>query len=385
MVGTNMYNQSEINPNVWVKLTNADGFADDCELRGTTTLPTEEKLFSRGCQLKIEDNATLFLNSADDGEAPSWVQIGGSSFTLNGLTGAVFIQPGSGIDVQVSGQNITISNTAPTVQALIGSTSGITSNPTPGGTQETWFGYQAGQAGASTDQTVMIGIQAGSGASTASRMVAIGVSAGSGASSATDSVMIGQNAGYTAANAQLSTFVGPAAGYLATSADHSTFIGGQAGIQASGATYSFFGGYQAGKAASAATESVIIGSNAGESATNANGSVFIGRNAGFAAGNAANTIAIGKYAGYFDAVDNTVSGSSILIGNSTSTGGFQDSIALGYNATNTRSGQLMLSSGITKVHLAIEAYIDAAAAITAGLVSGDWYYNTTDDKLTLIP
>ncbi|HUC88727.1 MAG TPA: hypothetical protein VMR49_01715, partial [Candidatus Paceibacterota bacterium] len=67
------------------------------------------------------------------------------------------------------------------------------------------------------------------------------------------------------------------------------------------------------------TNTVFIGINAGQNATSAASSIFIGNNAGLN-----------------DLVDNvTIPGTSILIGDNTSTGGFQNSIAIGAGAVNT--------------------------------------------------
>lgn len=136
-VGTNMYNQSDINPNVWVKLTNADGFADDCELRGTTTLPSDLGLFSRGCQLKIEDNATLYLNSAADGLFPTWVQIGGSGIGGTIADGQIafgaFMQPNTIAgtdDLKWDGTTFTIGTNVYAIQSNNGQSTQNVTNAT---------------------------------------------------------------------------------------------------------------------------------------------------------------------------------------------------------------------------------------------------------------
>ncbi|HEY0980159.1 MAG TPA: tail fiber domain-containing protein, partial [Candidatus Paceibacterota bacterium] len=90
----------------------------------------------------------------------------------------------------------------------------------------------------------------------------------------------------------------------------------------------------------------FIGTYAGLFATDASYSNFIGYNAGNTAVSASNSIFIGQGAGGGDSVDNTADPDdfSILIGKSTSTGGFSNSIALGGSATNTAANQLMIGS-----------------------------------------
>jgi hypothetical protein len=139
----------------------------------------------------------------------------------------------------------------------------------------------------------------------------LGVGAGDGGASSVETVFIGTNTGSGATNAFGSTFVGFGAGYLASEAGSATFIG----------------------------------QTAGEEATNATGSVFIGASAGSTATNASGSIFIGSGAGSTDTVDNfSTGGTSILIGDGTSTGGFSNSIALGSRAFNTASNQFVLGS-----------------------------------------
>ncbi len=76
MTGTNFYTQSTINSNVWIKFATTEGLVDDCELRGTTTLPTEADMFSQGCTLKVKSTGNLFINNAADGLAPIWNSFG---------------------------------------------------------------------------------------------------------------------------------------------------------------------------------------------------------------------------------------------------------------------------------------------------------------------
>ncbi len=193
---------------------------------------------------------------------------------------------------------------------LIGSTSGITVTGTPIVTTETWLGYQAGQNGGSTNNSVYLGRQAGDNADSAA----------------------------------YSVFIGPEAGKNATSSNGAVFIGSTAGLGANNAGASVFLGNTAGQGALNASNALMAGYSAGMSATNAEGSVFLGIQSGSGATNAARAIFIGYQAGNGDTVNNLAGGASILIGNATSTGGFQNSIALGREATNTAANQFMIGA-----------------------------------------
>ncbi len=170
--------------------------------------------------------------------------------------------------------------------------------------------------------------------STLSSETWLGVSAGGSNASSAATVFIGENAGDSATNASNATFIGASAGASATNANASTFIGPFAGASATNASNATF-----------------IGSNSGTLATNASGSTFIGPQSGYLASNAANSIFIGKAAGNEDLVNNTISGSSILIGNGSSTGGFSNSIALGTGATNTASNQFLVDDLYTQFNI----------------------------------
>lgn len=163
----------------------------------------------------------------------------------------------------------------------------------------------------------------------------------------------GKQAGFGATNAFNSNFIGAGAGYDATFAAYSNFFGLQAGSGAAFADYSNFIGYQSGNNATNANVSNFIGYQSGDSATDAEYSTFIGSQAGQSAITANNSIFIGNGAGIADTVDNSLNGTSILIGDDTSTGGFSNSIALGKGATNTSTNQLMIGSTTSPINTLI--------------------------------
>lgn len=261
---------------------------------------------------------------------------------------------------------------------LIGSTSGVSNIQSPGVSTETWVGDQAGANGASTYYSVFIGVQAGDGASSATGSRFIGYKAGFNAQSAGQSNFLGEEAGSGATNAAHSNFLGYRTGLSATGAHHSNFFGLYTGYTATNAYNSNFVGYAAGFNATAANDAVFIGTGPGNTATNAAYSIFIGSDAGYHATNAAHGIFLGYRAGYNDTVNNTVAGTSILIGDNTSTGGFSDSIAIGKAATNTAANQLMIGSTTSYIDI---TRINGSSSTQCTITTGTGIACTSDERV----
>ena len=191
---------------------------------------------------------------------------------------------------------------------------------------------------------------------------------GAGTPSVNDSLFFGQNAGSSATSANFSIFLGQSAGSSGSSADSANFIGSYAGYQATSAENSNFLGYSAGYQASAASNSNFIGYGAGYTATNAAYSSFIGQSAGYGATNAGYAVFIGYNAGFNDTVNSPNNlGSPILIGHSTSTGGFSRSIAIGNSATNTANNQLVFG-GSSSANQAISSVFFGSGALATSPV-----------------
>ena len=166
--------------------------------------------------------------------------------------------------------------------------------------------------------------------------------AGVGATNADNSNFFGDSAGQNSTNANNSNFFGRFAGNSAINANNSNFLGFVAGARATNAANSNFIGRSAGSDAINSSSSNFIGNGAGSQATNAANANFIGNNAGAFAVNARDSVFIGSNAGLLDTVNNTLGGTSILIGSNTGTGGFSNSIALGANAFNTKTNQFLV-------------------------------------------
>lgn len=223
-------------------------------------------------------------------------------------------------------------------------------------------GYQAENAFASQ----FIGSRAGYQATNAYDSQFIGNRAGYKAVEAESSVFIGDDSGKDATYAYLSTFVGSMSGMGATNASDSTFVGQSAGWLANNANDSTFLGLSAGEQALNSSYSVFLGQSAGRYASNAKNSQFLGYKAGYNAVNANKSLFLGEFAGNNDTVNNSVnSGTSILIGNSTNTGGFSNSIALGTSAVNTASNQFLIAPAYTKLSIGGVNYVVPTAQATA--------------------
>lgn len=186
----------------------------------------------------------------------------------------------------------------------------------------------------------------------------LGENAGNSASNAQFSNFLGNFAGFNAANVFNANFLGLSAGSGAISASDSNFFGASAGQNAINASSSNFLGNFAGGNATSASHSNFLGNSAGEGATNASNATFIGQNAGRSDGvvagsqNSNNSIFIGTNSGYTSAdwsLNNSTGGTSILIGDDTSTGGHSNSIALGKGATNTATNQFMVGSSSSRI------------------------------------
>lgn len=245
--------------------------------------------------------------------------------------------------------------------SLIGSTS-------TSGT-ETWLGDGAGSSGGSSAHTAFIGTNAGTNASGANQSIFIGNYSGASASDAFDSIFLGSYAGYVASDASQSNFFGSAAGYLATNASHSNFIGDNSGYGSTNAAQSNFIGQESGAGAINANSSNFFGVATGNGAINASYSNFIGSAAGLNAVGANNSIFIGKWAGYEDTVDNSSGGTSILIGDDTSTGGYSNSIAIGKSATNTAANQLLIDDSYTQFNMrGVNYFMPSSGATSNGQV-----------------
>jgi len=233
-----------------------------------------------------------------------------------------------------------------------------------------FIGSSAGVEATNASISNFIGNGAGSEAINAEYSNFIGYIAGANATNAFNSNFIGSSAGVEATNASNSNFIGNGAGYQATNAESSHFMGVSSGYQATNASGSVFIGYSSGESATNASFSTFIGGVAGSNATDASFSTFIGNGAGQDAVTANNSIFIGIAAGNGDTVNNSSGGTSILIGDSTSTGGFSNSVAIGNTATNTAVNQFMIGSPTKPLNVKTNGVVTLTGYTVATLPTG---------------
>ena len=200
-----------------------------------------------------------------------------------------------------------------------------------------------------------------------------------GTTTATDT-FFGDNAGSNIQDSENSVFIGSNAGASVNFAYESVFVGSSAGVNSEGSFDSVFIGLNSGKDSFNVSGSLFLGAGSGDSATAAVGSLFIGASSGIQTTGASNAIFIGAAAGVNDTVDNTndINDYSILIGNSTSTGGFSNSIALGLGATNTSSNQFMIGSTTRPID---STRINGSAATQCTITTGTGISCTSDERL----
>ena len=321
--------------------TSTGGFSNSIAL-GTNATNTSAN------QLLLEDDYIYLSLRGVNYELPS----------ADGASGNVLTTDGAGVlSWEVAGGPITLGSSGNTLYTL---------------------GLGAGEGNVVGGNNIFFGSSAGDGATGASQSNFFGIQAGFNATNASTSNFIGSNAGQGATNAATSNFIGNQAGFDATGAQQSNFIGFHAGNGATGASTSNFFGTGAGRNATGASNSNFLGNSAGFNATNASNSNFLGRNAGNGATNASKSIFIGENSGQNDTVNNTVSGSSILIGRNTSTGGFSNSIAFGESATNTSANQLMIGSATSPID---STRINGSASTQCTITTGTGIACTSDERL----
>lgn len=238
------------------------------------------------------------------------------------------------------GQNAGFSALNVTNTTLIGSGAGQDIHDI---SQSTFIGEQTGNSTYSITSSFFGGYQVGAQSHDIVDTIFIGNEVGVGASLIDSSNFIGHGAGGGAGTDHItsSNFIGPLAGRRSKNITDSNFIGNAAGYETHAGGANFIGAF-AGYKSAASDNSIFIGTNAGRFDASANGSdlandsIFIGNNAGYKIGDLS--------------LDNSTGGTSILIGEDSSTGGFSNSIALGKDATNTASNQFMIGSSYTQIN-----------------------------------
>jgi len=329
----------------------------------------------------LETDGNGILSWTTSGSSPISVGTSGNTLYSSGLTGT-----GQGDTDSAMASNIFFGDSAGSGATSASFSNFLGSNAGNGATSASnsnFLGFDAGLNATGGNNSNFLGTQAGAEATSASNSNFFGQNAGYSATSASYSNFIGDNAGNGATGASFSNFIGNNAGYSATGANSATFIGQSAGYGGSGAFQSVFVGGESGGLASGAFYASFLGNRTGRGATNASRSTFIGYQAGDGATNAANSIFIGETAGRglsAPGLNNTTSPDdySILIGNKTSTAGFENSIALGQVATNTASNQFMIGSSSGTIDT---TEFIGSAATSCTITTGTGISCSSDERL----
>lgn len=184
-----------------------------------------------------------------------------------------------------------------------------------------------------------------------SESTGIGPYAGQGSVNMVQSLCVGAYAGQSSTNAYVSTFIGPQSGLGSIDLTSCTALGGNCMQGCSSAQLATAVGNGASLGALNASYSVTVGAFAGGTydvyTSDILRSTLIGAFAGAESPALNDSICIGYFAGTADTVDNiTVPGWSILLGNNTNTGGFQNSIAIGSFITNTAAAQANIGNAL---------------------------------------
>jgi hypothetical protein len=372
--------------------TNTGGFSDSIAMGAFATNTATNQFMIGSANRPINDliisgTGSLFLPIGDDSQRTSYASDGAIRYNTDQVCVEVYsggnwaCLGGGGGSSPFSVQNSTSMFSTGMTNTGLNSTA----------TESFFVGDYAGENATDVFRSNFLGRYAGAEAINATYANFFGFYAGFGATDAHNSNFLGNGAGYEATSVNGSNFIGPNAGQQATNASFSNFLGSAAGFDATNANDSNFFGTQAGIRATNANDSNFLGSRAGLNATNASHSFFVGENAGrydpnsppIGTQNAANSIFIGRDAAYTladNGLNNTTNADdySILLGNYTSTGGFENSIAMGQRATNTASNQFMIGSTTRRIE---EMVFNGGVGNTCSIVAGTGISCSSDQRL----
>ncbi len=297
------------------------------KINDTYTLPTSDG--TNGYVLTTDGSGAVTWQAGGGSPLPSQTGNNGKYLTTNGTIASWATLPSLGSGFTIDG--------ASNMYAAQGTGSGASLTT---GISNFFVGIQAGNLTSSGNYNTFVGIRAGSLNDTGGQNTFVGTTAGAN-STGNNNTFVGMNSGMGLTTGNQNAYFGDSTGSSVTSGSGNTFLGSGAGSAVS---------------AVAMSSSTFVGGGAGATADGAAGSTFVGYKSGSGALTAKSSIFIGFDAGLNDTVDNSVSGTSILIGGDSSTGdcgggiGCSDSIALGTGATNTASHQFIIGSASSPIN-----------------------------------
>ncbi len=189
------------------------------------------------------------------------------------------------------------------------------------GSENTFFGYQAGRSNTTGYKNTFIGYQSGYKNTGGYYNNFIGYGSGYHNVTGSRNNFIGDNAGYRNTNGTYNNFIGYQSGFANTAGHNNNFIGNSAGYRNTNGTYNNFIGYQSGFANTAGRNNNFIGNSAGYRNTNGAYNNFIGYQSGFANTAGHNNNFIGNLSGYKNTTGNFNNFIGRLSGYRNTTGG----------------------------------------------------------------
>ncbi|CAL2106076.1 conserved exported hypothetical protein [Tenacibaculum sp. 190524A02b] len=177
------------------------------------------------------------------------------------------------------------------------------------GTNNSFFGYQAGQLTTSSNNS-FFGAKAGAKNTTGLYNLFIGNSSGFNNISASNNLFIGSFSGYSNVNGNFNLFLGANAGLNNTSASNNLFLGYNSGKENTTGNNNLFIGATSGFKNTLGNFNTFIGKDAGRSNTSASYNMFLGAKTGYS--NTTGTL--NTFLGYYSGYANTTGINNVYIG-----------------------------------------------------------------------
>lgn len=255
-------------------------------------------------------------------------QFNGGNFTGALYNGSVFNSTNGFFQ-----DNVRILNTPGTNNTFAGRLSGTANS----GTDNSFFGFNAGNNNTSAANNAFFGSEAGSLNTTGAVNTFLGSAAGKNNILGSENTFIGTSAGFTNSGGNENTFVGRSAGRLNVNGVGNTFVGFEAG-RINTASYNTFFGHLSGDANTTGSSNSFFGKSSGGANLDGLGNSFFGNNAGFGNTSGNNNSFFGNGAGDLNTTGSNNTFVGVDAGNSYSNGS---------NNTAIGSGADMSSSGLS--------------------------------------
>jgi hypothetical protein len=155
---------------------------------------------------------------------------------------------------------------------LIGYQSGLNAT----GTNNTFFGYEAGKSNTFGASNVFLGYRAGYSNTTGNNNIIIGTNSGTKNIGGWGNIFLGNHAGDSLETGFRNIFIGTYTGFLGTESEDNVFIGGYSGYSINDGRYNTFIGHQSGEDNTDGSYNTFIGYGAGDENTTSYYNTFVG-------------------------------------------------------------------------------------------------------------